>query len=62
MSDRSYGLIGEGEKDIAVYQELIAKIFGSDTRVVPQSTGGNSKKSFLSWKLKPLASERRMGY
>jgi hypothetical protein len=43
MSDRSYGLITEGDKDIAAYQELIAKICGSVLFIVSQRTGGREK-------------------
>ncbi len=43
MSDRSYGLITEGDKDIAAYQELIAKICGSVLCIVSQRAGGREK-------------------
>ncbi|HYK92165.1 MAG TPA: hypothetical protein VE398_25610 [Acidobacteriota bacterium] len=43
MSDRSYGLITEGDKDIAVYQELIAKICDFGLNVVSQNAGGREK-------------------
>ncbi len=43
MSDRCYGLIGEGDKDIAVYRELIIKICGSTTNVATRSAGGRER-------------------
>jgi hypothetical protein len=43
MTEQSYGLIAEGDKDVAVYVELIRKICGSSAKVVSHAAGGREK-------------------
>lgn len=42
MPDQSYGIVVEGDKDIAVYEELIRKIYPEKLEVVPRQTAGVS--------------------
>ena len=43
MTEQWYGLIAEGDKDVAVYVELIHKICGSSTIIVAHAAGGREK-------------------
>ncbi len=48
MSEQSYGLIAEGDYDVAVYAELIHRICGSNLTVVSHAAGGR-EKLFQIW-------------